>query len=204
MGYAVVLPVTISLTLHQVLRYTSLTDYDAALRRALRGSHATAPRAPPVEMCTRCALPRPERTHHCRDCGRCTPRMSHHRGVLGLCVGAQNYKPFVQPIAQGAVATTLLAWYCFQVGAARRLLGHRPCTSSSWRRSSWSGSPRCTRSSSRYLSDHIVLFEEIMVVDICAALLNEGRRVARATRRGTAYRHVHARTRHGKWCARAR
>lgn len=117
---AFILPIAISIALHNVIKPSALPAYNVALRAALK---TTRPIMPGITNCTKCQLPRPPRTHHCRTCKQCVPRMSHHCDVLGVCIGAHNYKPFVFLIVLGFISTSLLAWFSISLPPVLRLLG---------------------------------------------------------------------------------
>ena len=51
--------------------------------------------------CSKCELPKQERTHHCSKCNKCYNIFDHHCFIIGNCVAYRNAQPFVLFLAYG-------------------------------------------------------------------------------------------------------
>ncbi|ODQ63591.1 zf-DHHC-domain-containing protein [Nadsonia fulvescens var. elongata DSM 6958] len=49
-----------------------------------------------LRYCSKCELPKPDRTHHCSSCHECVLKMDHHCPWFATCIGFHNHKFFVQ------------------------------------------------------------------------------------------------------------
>ncbi|KAK8847815.1 hypothetical protein M9Y10_018847 [Tritrichomonas musculus] len=75
-----------------------------------------------LPRCTKCSLPKPERTHHCSECGLCYFRFDHHCPVIGNCVALYNLKAFMLFLIYTFMLIIVFSVGCFLSSYYKHLL----------------------------------------------------------------------------------
>ena len=57
--------------------------------------HDLTPDINSLTRCSKCGLPKAERTHHCSQCNMCYFRFDHHCPIVGNCIALKNMKAFM-------------------------------------------------------------------------------------------------------------